>query len=74
MGLENKERLEVSAMLNNYFEIEVGNAIVKISKKQFAELSEQIFEYWRINVKDIPKISPVRDFNGHLEWLKGEGN
>jgi hypothetical protein len=64
------DKLVISDSLGKHFQISAGNAIVKISNKQFAELSEQIFEYWRISLEQVAEQSSAEDVVAHFNKLK----
>lgn len=53
------------------FEIEVGNTTIKITGKQFAELTEQVFEYWRLTKEQAFAASTVADPAAHFNGLLG---
>jgi hypothetical protein len=69
-----KNELKLSDAFGNYFQITAGNATVKITKKQFAELSEQVFEYWRITIDQVAEQSTATDAVAHFKNLKTEEN
>lgn len=68
----NNNKLSLHIGMGNHFHIEIENATIKITKKQFAELSEQIFQYWRITPEQVAEQSTATDALQHLHNLKEE--
>lgn len=69
MGKVIQQDLTLDNFLSNHFSIVAGNASVKISPKQFAQLSEQVFAYWRITKEQVFDISTATDGQAHFEKL-----
>ena len=69
MGHTIKQDLTIDNFLSDHFQIVAGNAVVKISPKQFAQLSEQVFVYWRVTKEQIFDISTATDGQAHFEKL-----
>lgn len=66
-----QQSLKLVVFPASLFQVEVGkNLSVRLSPEQFAELSEQVFEYWRINIDKVAEVSSAKDVAEHLEWLK----
>ena len=69
MGNTIKQDLTIDNFLSDHFQIVAGNAVVKISPKQFAQLSEQVFAYWRVTKEQIFDISTADDGQAHFAKL-----
>lgn len=70
--METKENLELVNMMGDHLRISVGNVSLNITPKQFAQLSEQVFEYWRVSKEQVFKLSTADDGQAHFDRLLGE--
>lgn len=69
--METKENLELVNMMGDHLRINVGNVTLNITPKQFAQLSEQVFDYWRVTKEQIFDISTADDGQAHFDKLIG---
>jgi hypothetical protein len=70
--METKENLELVNMMGDHLRINVGNVSLNITPKQFAQLSEQVFQYWRVEKEQIFKLSTATDGQAHFDRLHGK--